>query len=54
MSRLKFKFTYQVVRVTDSKILADGYTIHVPVNSAGNPCRIPEQYRHALIRSQEQ
>jgi acyl-CoA thioester hydrolase len=54
LSRLKFKFTYQVVRVADSKILADGYTIHVPVNSAGNPCRIPEQYRHALIRSQEQ
>jgi acyl-CoA thioester hydrolase len=53
LSRLKFKFTYQVVRFTDSKVLADGYTIHVPVNSAGAPCRIPEQYRAALIRSQE-
>ena len=54
LSRLKFKFTYQVVRLTDSKNLADGYTTHVPVNSAGAPCRIPEQYRIALIRSQEE
>ena len=54
LSRLKFKFIYQVVRLTDSKVLADGYTIHVPVNSAGAPCRIPEQYRVALIRSQEE
>jgi acyl-CoA thioester hydrolase len=54
LSRLKFKFSYQVVRAEDSKILADGYTIHVPVNSTGVPCRVPEQYRTALIRSQEQ
>lgn len=53
LSRLKFKFTYQIVRMSDSKLLADGYTVHVPVNSAGNPCRIPQQYRAALIGSQE-
>ncbi len=53
LSRLRFKFSYEILRMIDSKILADGYTIHVPVNSAGNPCRIPEEYRTALIRSQE-
>jgi acyl-CoA thioester hydrolase len=51
ISRLKFKFTYEVLRMKDTKILADGYTIHVPVNSAGNPCRIPQEYRNALLRS---
>jgi acyl-CoA thioesterase FadM len=35
----------------DAKILAEGYTIHVPVNSAGNPCRIPQEYRNALLGS---
>ena len=54
LSRLRFKFNYEIVRISDSKLLADGYTIHVPVNSAGSPCRIPEEYRAALIRSQEQ
>jgi acyl-CoA thioester hydrolase len=53
LSRLKFKFTYEVIRLSDGKNLADGYTIHVPVNSEGNPCRIAESYRQALIRSVE-
>jgi acyl-CoA thioester hydrolase len=51
ISRLKFKFTYEVLRMKDAKILADGYTIHVPVNSAGYPCRIPQEYRNALLGS---
>lgn len=49
LSRLRFKFDYEVVRMSDSKILAEGYTIHVPVNASGAPCRIPEQYRRALL-----
>jgi acyl-CoA thioester hydrolase len=51
ISRLRFKFTYEVVRTSDSRILAEGFTVHVPVNSAGNPCRIPEQYRSASLTS---
>ena len=51
ISRLKFKFTYEVLRMKDTKVLAEGYTIHVPVNSAGNPCRIPQEYRDALLGS---
>jgi acyl-CoA thioester hydrolase len=53
ISRLKIKFTYQVVRLTDSKLLAEGYTVHVPVNSEGAPCRVPQTYRNALIGSVE-
>ncbi len=51
ISRLKFKFTYEVFRMKDAKMLVEGYTNHVPVNSAGNPCRIPTEYRDALIGS---
>jgi len=51
LSRLKCKFTYEVVRVMDSKLLAEGYTTHVPVNSGGTPCRIPQAYRDALLGS---
>jgi acyl-CoA thioester hydrolase len=53
LSRLKFKFTYEIHRMSDFKNLADGYTIHVPVNSSGKPCRIPPDYRIALAGSEE-
>jgi acyl-CoA thioester hydrolase len=48
MSRLKIKFLYGVARKNDSKLIAEGYTIHVPINSEGNPCRIPPVYLRAL------
>lgn len=51
LSRLKIKFFYDVVRKPDEKMIAQGYTVHVPVNSAGNPCRIPAVYLEALHRS---
>jgi acyl-CoA thioester hydrolase len=51
LSRLKFKFSYEIVRIMDTKLLAEGYTTHVPVNSEGTPCRIPKAYREALLRS---
>ena len=50
LSRLKLKFEYDVVRIGDDVKIAEGYTVHVPVNSAGNPCRIPERYRAALLK----
>ena len=53
LSRLKYKFSYKIVRIADSKLLAEGYTAHVPVNSDGIPCRIPQEYRDALFGSIE-
>jgi len=44
LSRLKLKFTYQVYRKGDSNLIAEGYTVHVPTNAAGKPCRIPAIY----------
>lgn len=48
ISRLKFKFMYEVIRKNDEKRMAEGFTIHVPINGEGKPCRIPAGYREAL------
>jgi len=53
ISRLRIRFDYEVVREPDLKLLAQGYTVHVPVNSVGAPCRIPQAYKQALSRSVE-
>jgi acyl-CoA thioester hydrolase len=47
ISRLKLKFNYEVFRNGAEKI-AEGYTTHVPVNSAGKPCKIPAAYLSAF------
>jgi acyl-CoA thioester hydrolase len=48
ISRLQIKFLYEIVRKRDEKKMAEGFTIHVPVNGDGKPCRIPAVYREAL------
>jgi len=52
LSRLKLKFSYQVKRSGDSNIIAEGYTIHVPTNAAGKPCRIPAIYLNSMNNPQ--
>ncbi|PWT90142.1 MAG: thioesterase [Acidobacteria bacterium] len=47
-SRLKLKFSYEVFRKGDEKLIAEGYTIHVSINSTGKPCKIPAVYLEAL------
>jgi len=51
LSRLKIKFLYEVIRKHDQKRIAEGHTIHVPMNSEGNPCRVPAVYLEALHKS---
>lgn len=48
LSRLKLKFDYEVVRIRDSRLIAEGSTSHVPVNREGKPCRVPAVYLDAL------
>jgi hypothetical protein len=31
-------------------LIAEGYTVHVPINRDGKPCRLPEKYSSALNR----
>ncbi len=47
MSRLKLRFHYEVYRNNSEKI-AEGYTMHIPVNSSGKPCKIPAAYLAAF------
>lgn len=51
LSRIRLKFTYTVVRKADSRLIAEGYTVHVPVNRSGAPCRIPAEYLEALTET---
>jgi acyl-CoA thioester hydrolase len=51
LSRIRLKFTYSVTRKADSRLIADGYTVHVPVNRSGAPCRIPSPYLEALTET---
>jgi acyl-CoA thioester hydrolase len=48
LSRLKLKFHYEVLRGPDDERIAEGYTVHVPVNREGKPCRIPSRYQEAF------
>jgi acyl-CoA thioester hydrolase len=48
LSRLKLRFNYEVIRKADSKLIAEGYTVHVPINQDGKPCRVPSIYLAAL------
>jgi len=51
LSRLKLKFSYRVIRRSDNKQIAEGFTVHVPVNREGVPCRIPNPYLEALSQT---
>jgi len=51
LSRLKLKFLYEVFRKGSDHPIADGFTVHVPVTSAGAPRRLPTGYLEALSAS---
>jgi acyl-CoA thioester hydrolase len=48
LSRLRLKFLYEVKRKQDSRLIAEGYSVHFPTNPQGKPCRIPSKYLTAL------
>jgi acyl-CoA thioester hydrolase len=47
-SPARVQFTYEVVRPDDAVMLATGHTVHVSVDRAGRPCRLPERVRALL------
>lgn len=49
-SRAKLIFTYDVVRQSDSQVLAQGRTLNVFTNSAGRIIRLPDTYYECLQR----
>lgn len=42
------KFSYQVIRDADGKVLASGETTHVICGGNGHPKLLPEKYRNAM------
>jgi acyl-CoA thioester hydrolase len=45
ISQLRVEFTYEIVRPSDALTLATGRTVHVSIDRAGRPCRLPERVR---------
>jgi acyl-CoA thioester hydrolase len=48
LSPIRVEFDYEVVRVSDTVTTATGRTVHVAINRAGKPCRLPAPVRQAL------
>ena len=48
VSPLRIAFDYDIVRRTDSQVVATGYTVHVTLDRSGRPVRLPERVRDLL------
>ena len=40
----RFRFTYRLVRTSDSALLATGATVHVPTDERGRAIRLPQEW----------
>lgn len=43
LSPVRVRFDYQVVRVTDGSVLAEGHTVHASLDPTGRPRKLPER-----------
>jgi len=43
------KFSYEVIRDADGKVLANGETTHVICGGNGRPKLLPEKYRRIMV-----
>jgi acyl-CoA thioester hydrolase len=48
VSPVRIGFDYEVVRRTDSQLIASGHTVHVTLDRSGRPVRLPAQVRDLL------
>jgi acyl-CoA thioester hydrolase len=48
LSPVRVKFTYEVVRASDARMLATGTTVHATLDRNGRPCRLPDRVRLVL------
>jgi acyl-CoA thioester hydrolase len=48
LSPVRMEFQYQVVRIEDRSITAQGKTVHAAVDPSGRPCRLPERIREVF------
>ena len=45
LSPVRVRFEYEITRAADGAALANGHTVHVTIDRAGKPCRLPEKVR---------
>jgi acyl-CoA thioester hydrolase len=43
LSPVRVRFDYQVVRASDTALLAEGHTVHASLDSTGRPRRLPDR-----------
>lgn len=48
VSPVRIGFDYEVVRRTDSQLIASGHTVHVTLDRSGRPVRLPARVRELL------
>jgi acyl-CoA thioester hydrolase len=48
LSPVRVKFSYEIVRASDTATLAAGTTVHATVDRNGRPCRLPDRVRAVL------
>jgi acyl-CoA thioester hydrolase len=45
VSPVRVAFSYEVVRPTDSQMVATGRTLHASIDRSGRPCRLPDRVK---------
>lgn len=53
INETSISFEYECRRASDGEVLADGAVTHVAVDAAGNPTRVPDDFREAVVSFQE-
>jgi acyl-CoA thioester hydrolase len=48
VSPVRMEFTYQVRRLKDGDVAAEGRTVHAALDARGRPCRIPDRVREVF------
>ena len=48
LSPVRMEFEYQVVRIVDGTLAAEGKTVHAALDPSGKPCRLPARVREVF------
>ena len=48
LSPVRMEFTYEVRRLRDGAVAADGRTVHAALDARGRPCRLPARVREVF------
>jgi acyl-CoA thioester hydrolase len=53
LSPVRVRFEYEVVRVSDAAVLAEGHTVHAVLDKSGKPRRLPDRIRKWFVGEAE-